>query len=404
MRRWILIILFSVSLTWSGMPALAAPFWQITPDPVEYTFGEQVILRARIDSEIKIREVRVFLQSSGDTDTYSGIAGYQNGQIKYRHDLASEPLRAFSQVEYWFLITPQSGDPFLSATFSFYYEDNRFDWQVHSSESFTVHWYGGDFNFAQSVLNAAEAGLVRASRLLVLPQTQPVDIYVYASGMEMQSTLRLGGLRWIAGHADPDLGIAVVSLPAGPDQRSEIERQIPHEVMHLLLYQSMGQEYYSLPIWLKEGLASANEMRPNPDYYLILSNAVEDDTLIPMASLCQSFPQDNTAYLAYAQSDSFTRYLYQQYGQTGLQNLVDSYTAGNGCENATLPVFDLSLNELDFEWRRAALNDNVLGFALKSLLPWSFVLLGIILVPLGMLLAGRRRSTKPQIEVQPRDV
>lgn len=395
MRRWIFILLISISLAWLNFPALAATSSQVTPDPVEYTFGDQVILRASIDTDLKIQEVKVFIQSSGDTNTYSGIALIQDGQIKYHHDLTAEPLRAFSQVDYWFLIVPFTGDSFLSETFSFFYEDNRFNWQVHSSPSFTVHWYEGDLAFAQNVLNAAEAGLVRANRMLILPPIQPVDIYVYASGLEMQSTLRLGGLRWTAGHADPDLGVAVVSLPVGPDQRSEIERQIPHEVMHLVLYQSVGQPYYTLPTWLKEGLASANEIRPNPDYYVILSNAVEDDTLIPMASLCPSFPPDNTVYLAYAQSDSFVRYLYERYGQTGLQNLVASYASGNGCENATLPVFDLSLNELELEWRRVALNDNVLEIALKSLLPWSIVLLGIILVPLGVLLASRRRSSHP---------
>jgi hypothetical protein len=188
----------------------------------------------------------------------------------------------------------------------------------------------------------------------------------------------------------------VVSLPAGPDQRSEIERQIPHEVMHLLLYQSVGPAYYSLPVWLKEGLASANEMRPNPDYYVILSNAVDGDTLIPMASLCQSFPQDNTVYLAYAQSDSFIRYLYQQYGQTGMQSLLESYASGQGCENASIPITGLLLTELEQEWRRTALNDNVLGVALEALLPWSVLLVGILLVPLGMVLAGRRRAARPQ--------
>jgi hypothetical protein len=404
MRRWIFILLFSVSITWLSLPVSAASSRQVITDPVEYTFGDQVILRASIDSDIKIREVRAFIHSIGDPETYTGTAVLQDGQIKYRHDLTTEPLRAFSQVEYWFLLTPQTGASFLSNTFTFYYEDNRFDWQVHSSESFILHWYEGDFDFAQNILNAAEAGLVRASRMLVLPSIQPVNIYVYASGLEMQSTLRLGGLRWIAGHADPDLGVAVVSLPAGPDQRSEIERQIPHEVMHLLLYQSVGQAYYTLPTWLKEGLASANEMRPNSDYYVILSNAVEEDALIPMASLCQSFPQDNTVYLAYAQSDSFIRYLYQQVGQTGLQNLVDSYSSGAGCENASLPVFGMSLSELEQQWRRTALNDNVLGLALEALLPWSFLLLGIILVPLGMLLAGRRRSANPQSEEQTRKV
>ncbi len=396
MRRWIFLLLITLGMAWMALPAFAAHTRQVSSDPVEYTFGEQISLQAHIEGEVAISEVQAFLRSSGDTETYSGTAVLQDGQIRYRHDLTAEPLRAFSAVEYWFRITPQTGDPYLSDTYSFYYEDNRFDWQVHSSESFVVHWYEGEIDFAQDVLNAAEAGLARARGLLVLPAIEPVDIYVYASGVEMQSTLRLGGLRWIAGHADPDLGVAVVSLPAGPDQRSEIERQIPHEVMHLLLYQSVGPAYYSLPVWLKEGLASANEMRPNPDYYVILSNAVDGDTLIPLASLCQTFPQDNTVYLAYAQSDSFIRYIYQQYGQSGMQSLLESYASGQGCENASIPVLGLSLTELEQEWRRTALKDNVLGVALEALLPWSLLLVGILLVPLGMVLAGRRRSARPQ--------
>jgi hypothetical protein len=396
MRRWIFLLLISLGTAWLVTPASAAEAGQVTPEAVEYTFGEQIRLQARIEGETAISEVQAFLRSSGDTETYSGTAVLQDGQIRYTHDLTAEPLRAFSAVDYWFRITPQTGEPYVSETFSFYYEDNRFEWQEHFSDTFVVHWYEGEIDFAQDVLNAAEAGLARARGMLELPATDPVDIYVYASGVEMQSTLRLGGLRWIAGHADPDLGVAVVSLPVGPDQRSEIERQIPHEVMHLLLYQSVGPAYYSLPVWLKEGLASANEMRPNPDYYVILSNAVEGDTLIPMASLCQSFPQDNTVYLAYAQSDSFIRYLYQQHGQTGMQNLLESYAAGQGCETASIPVLGLTLSELEQEWRRTALNDNILGIAFEALLPWSVLLLGILLVPLGMVLASRRRAARPQ--------
>jgi hypothetical protein len=396
MRRWIFLLLISLGTAWLATPASAAESGQVTPEAVDYTFGEQIRLQARIEGETAISEVQVFLRSSGDKETFSGTAVLQDGQIRYTHDLTAEPLRAFSAVEYWFRITPQTGEPYVSETFSFYYEDNRFEWQEHFSDAFIVHWYEGEIDFAQDVLNAAEAGLARARGMLELPVTDPVDIYVYASGVEMQSTLRLGGLRWIAGHADPDLGVAVVSLPAGPDQRSEIERQIPHEVMHLLLYQSVGPAYYSLPVWLKEGLASANEMRPNPDYYVILSNAVEQDTLIPMASLCQSFPQDNTVYLAYAQSDSFIRNLYQQHGQSGMQNLLESYASGQGCETASTPVLGLSLSELEQEWRRTALNDNILGIALEALLPWSVLLLGILLVPLGMVLASWRRAARPQ--------
>jgi hypothetical protein len=372
-------------------PASPAAEMQITPAPVEYTFGREITLRASLDTVEPASEVQVFLRSQGATETYSGPAVIENSQVYYLHDLIAGPLRAFSQVEYWFQVTPQAGEPFLSQTYTFFYEDNRFAWQVLSSDTFTIHWYEGDIEFAQQVLNAAEAGLVRAGRMLVLPAIQPLDIYVYATGLDMQSTLQLGGLHWLAGHADPDLGVAVVSLPAGPDQLSEIERQIPHEGMHLLLYQSSGPAYESLPVWLKEGLASANESRPNPNYYVLLSEAVEQDALIPMSMLCSSFPQDNTIYQAYAQSDSFVRYLFQHYGQTGMQSLLASYASGEGCETAPLSTTGMSLTELEKEWRRSALNDNILDLVLEALLPWGALLIVVLLVPFILVLSSRRK-------------
>jgi hypothetical protein len=394
MSRWYSFFVALLGLFCTPLHVQGGSAAQITPDPVNYTFGGQVVLQAQITSDISIEEVQVFLQSAGDTDVYSGTALLQGNLILYQHDLTSQPLRAFAMIEYWFRVIPEKGEPFLSDRFSFIYEDNRFAWQTLSNGPITIHWYEGDISFAQSILNAAAAGLDSAGKYLTLPQVQPVNFYVYASGLEMQSTLRLGGLRWIAGHADPDLGVSVVSLPPGPDQQSEIQRQIPHELMHLLLYQAVGPAYYTLPVWFKEGLASANESRPNPDYYVILSSAVEQDRLIPMAALCQSFPQDSTVYLAYAQSDSFIRYLYQRYGQSGLQNLLTSYAQGGGCEEASTTVLGLSLKELDQDWRRNALNENGVESALQTLLPWIVLLLIVLIVPLFLFLANLRRATQ----------
>jgi hypothetical protein len=160
--------------------------------------------------------------------------------------------------------------------------------------------------------------------------------------------------------------------------------------MHLLLYQAVGPAYASLPTWLKEGLASANESRPNPNYYVLLSEAVVQDALIPMSMLCSSFPQDNTIYQAYAQSDSFVRYLYQQYGQTGLQNMLVSYASGEGCETAPVASTGMALTDLEKEWRRSTLNDNILDLILEGLLPWVALLIVVLLVPFVLVISSRR--------------
>ena len=89
---------------------------------------------------------------------------------------------------------------------SFFYEDNRFDWQTLSAGSFTVFWYEGDLDFAQEILNAALAGIDRAQRLLptqLAPQAH-FRIYAYGTARDLQSTLQRSGRSWIAAHADPD--------------------------------------------------------------------------------------------------------------------------------------------------------------------------------------------------------
>jgi len=395
MRRWlpfICVFIVMLSLTQLGLASNPPP--EVTPEQVEYTFGGQAIIRARIQSVEPISEVQVFLRNPGETDTIVGDATISDSQIIYTHTLSTQPLRAFSTIDYWFRIVPQTGNPSNSDVFSFYYEDNRFDWQTLNDGLFTVHWYEGDVSFAQSVLDNAKAGLERAQSLLPFTEIQPVNIYVYASGLDMQSTLRLGGLRWIAGHADPDLGVMVVSLPAGPDQHRETERQIPHELMHLLLYQYIGKVYYDLPIWLKEGLASANELHPNPDYYTILTSAMQKGTPIPLSSFCQSFPQDSTIYLAYAESDSFTRYLYQIYGSAGLDALVKSYVQGSGCVNGPAIALGKPLDKLEQDWRRETFGENALLSAMGNLLPWVIILVIVLAAPLILTLGSLRRNKK----------
>ena len=169
------------------------------------------------------------------------------GVLTYEYDFMRFPLRAFSRVEYRFEVVIDGGETVSSSQEVFPYEDNRFVWQSMQSGPFRVHWYDGDAAFGQELLDVAQRGLQQAqSWLLVATLDEPdemIDIYTYASKEEMRSTLLLGGTNWVAGHADPDMQLIVVSIPPGPEQSTEMERQIPHELMHTLLYLTVGPDY-----------------------------------------------------------------------------------------------------------------------------------------------------------------
>jgi hypothetical protein len=267
--------------------------------------------------------------------------------------------------------------------FNFRYDDNRFPWQQLSGDGLVVHWYDGDAAFGQSALDAGREGLGSVAQLGPLNLDQPLDIYVYASHEDLQGALFLGGRDWVAGHADPSLGVAMVAVEPGDSQAIEVQTRIPHEIAHVILYREMGSSYNDLPAWLSEGIASLAESYPNPDYANALQVASRDGSLIPMDELCSSFPVDSgRAFLAYAQSQSFTSFLRDSYGWTGLSGLIRAYGDGLDCELGASRGVGVSLSQLDIRWRETVLGQNATGVAVRNLLPYIAIMVMALLIPL----------------------
>ena len=368
------------------------------PVRARYTFGEQITFTGVLPLGSKTESATLFFLAQGELKTRSGTATVDSaGQVRYVANLDDDPIRAFSTVAYWFEVALKNGQTLKSERGSLYYEDNRFEWRKRASADFRVHWYEGDDEFAQSLLDVAELGLENIQKYLPLKLNKPVELYAYASAQEMRVSLQTLGNNWVGAHADPQLGVMLVSLPRSPEQRLEMERQIPHELMHLLLYQWLGVGYGNLPVWLNEGLASVAELYPNPDYLTLLDKANDDDKLLPLTSLCQTFPRDASgAFLAYAQATSFTRYLHQQFGSTGLEKLARAYADGLSCERGVQTALGSTLPQLERSWRGEAFREDALLKVLAKLAPWLVLLLALF-VSLGFVLIGSKRKSTPQV-------
>lgn len=176
-----------------------------------------------------------------------------------------------------------------------------------------------------------------------------------------------------------------------------MERQIPHELMHILLYKTLGTDYNNLPAWLNEGLASIAELYPNPDYMTLLDSAQKKGNLLSIQSLCLSFPKDaSSAFLAYAEATSFTRYLLQTYGSAGLISLLDTYRKTRGCDQGVEIAFNQSLFQLENQWRQSEFGEVILTNAADNIIPW-LLLLGLVLaVPVVLSLVGIGRKASRQ--------
>lgn len=378
-------ILLSISVIICALipvAALAQSGIEVIPEDPEYTFAEQIIFKGSFSSAIgTIEEVLLIMQVNGESDVrVHPVELNLQGDGVATIDLKESPLIGFSSVEYWYQVITDDRETFTSPTYSFTYEDSRYQWRTLEGAPFIIHWYSGDLTFGEQVLNVAFAGLQRTQDLLEVFFPNQLDIYVYADAHALQDALPDVNQKWVAGHAEPDHAVILVSLPEGPEQQLEMERQIPHEVMHIALNYTDANAFSNLPTWFNEGLASMVELYPNPEYQVLIESAFESGDLFSIASLCLGFPNDAPdALLAYAESASFTQYLYKQYGNPGFNRLMAAYATGMNCERGVEQALGTDLDRLDGNWRREDFSSQVWIKAVQDFLPW-LVLLFVILV------------------------
>lgn len=385
MRPWLiyLILIGNFFLPYGGIKT-QEPVVFLDPQ-VAIDFGKKIIFEVTIAPVTEVSEVYLSLRPQGrNTRVQSAIRG-ENGKITAQFDARLDPLHPFTSVEYWYSVVTQTGQKVESDHYSFEYNDNRFPWKTLGNDQFVIYWYSGNLAFGQAALNAAGDGLKAAQNYLEAKPLFPVNIYIYETSADLQSSLQTGQQSWIAGHASPDTSLILISIAPGEEQQLEFERQIPHEIMHLLQFQIFHEDYNRIPIWLIEGSASQAELYPNPDYQWALEKAASQETLIPINSICTSFPREASgAFLAYAESASFVNYLYDKYGRSSMLTLFNVYSDGLGCEEGTMAAFGRSLSQLENLWQEEALGMHPGLLALRNLSPYLSLSIVLLIIPLAV--------------------
>jgi hypothetical protein len=351
---------------------------------ISYQFGDSITFQAKLNPPSPISEAYLLFRAEGEINTrVLPLTIEADGKTTLRYDMKQGPVRPFATIHYQYHVKLQSGEELISEELFINYEDNRFPWQTVSDEGLTVHWYAGDIGFGQALMDVAQRGLRRSSELLLIGAAKPINIYIYASPIDLQKALELGSLPFVGGHASPDLHLALVAIAPNPEQGLEMDRKIPHELAHILTYDLTQEHYNLLPVWFREGIATQVELAANPDYPRTLSLASEQKNLIPLADLCGSFPQDTgRIFLAYAEAQSFTNFLVDKYGQTGLLALARFYGDGLDCEQGAQVALGQPLSQLEADWRASSLGENAGIMALNNLFPYLAILVVLLAVSL----------------------
>ncbi len=351
---------------------------------ITYEYGSYLTFQSQITISNNPNEAYLLFKADGD-DTSHIIPIKLDGQGNsfLRYDMSEGKLRPFSTIRFHYLLKFSGGDERTSDEFVFQYEDNRFKWQVLTGDKLTIHWYEGGQAFGQEALDAAQRGIKKIQELLLVEQSQKIDIYIYSNFDDMDSAMKIGDLSKFGDHAAPGLRLGLIDITSGPEQVMELGRKIPHELAHILTYDLMGERYFQLPEWLREGIALQVELSANPDFSEALTRAAKEDALLPMSELCREFPPEaGRHFLAYAESASFTKYIIDKFGQTGILALNGAYGSGLDCRQGMQEALGKSLDQEDAQWKASVLGKNSLLVAASNLFPYIAILLVILAVSL----------------------
>lgn len=386
-------------------PLAAASGITVVESEASHSFAQQIVFTLEATSDAEITQVYLFFHAAGDerTETADLTIGEPGRAITYVHDLGNFPLPPFATVSFWWQIEDAAGNTLTTDPQQFEYTDNRFQWEQlgpstgsgHRAEGIIVHWIEGrgDPAFGQAALDIAQASVEEINAELRAPVPESIDICIYDTQQNLEAAMALTGRDWAGGQARPELGVIVVAIPHEQGHTSRMNRYIPHEITHLLVYQLVTPASYRyVPEWLDEGLATANERLPEPDYALALEEAREEGRLIPLEDLCVPFsPDRSTALLAYAQSGSLVQFIREQYGAEGIRALLAAYANGAGCAGGAQEALSVSLSGLETAWRTSLEPKSPWQVWMEQIGVWVGLWLLMLLVALPMIGGLRRR-------------
>ena len=151
----------------------------------------------------------------------------------------------------------------------------------------------------------------------------------------------------------PGFNLVVLYAPAFDWGRTTLPSTIAHELTHIAIEHAIGEPPRNVPGWLHEGVATVVEGAVDGrfSYDDVLAAAVETDRLMSLRGLTGSFPvQSSRALLAYAQSNSFVKFIINRWGESAITQILDAYREGTSQDRALRRATGLRLDDLEAAW------------------------------------------------------
>lgn len=194
-------------------------------------------------------------------------------------------------------------------------------WKITKSDHFIIYSAAIDEEFSAKVLKNAETYYDEIAGWLGYPRrasfwtwNNRCKIYIYESKEEYIA--KTGHALWSKGAAILNRR-TIVSYHEAADFTQSV---LPHEIAHLIFRDFVGGPSVSIPLWLDEGVAMAQEKLKRQEFDSWVHQMILEKKWIEMKPFMEvrslgNVPGDQ-AVLFYAQAQSVARFLIDHHGST----------------------------------------------------------------------------------------
>jgi len=349
-----LFLLFSLS-------AVAAVDGIVVIDmDVDINFPNQAVFTIEAESYVDIVDVRLYYQvdrmnyAEVVSEGWADFTPASMVEANWVWDMRNAGLPPGAEVIYWWMIEDADGNRFETSPDIMNFDDDRYLWQSLTSTApqgseMSLFWYEGSDSFARELMDTCEEGLARLTQDIGTYPERPINIYIYASDNDLKGAM-IFPQEWTGGVAFT--AFSTIAIGISPSELDWGKKALLHELTHLVVHQATFSPYGQLPLWLDEGLAMYNEGELDPVLRSYLEEAIAEDELISVRSLCSPFSAySEKASLSYAQSYSLVEYLLDNYGQDSMLDLLAILREGSTYDEALTEVYGFDIDGLDARWR-----------------------------------------------------
>ncbi len=325
---------------------------------MESQFPEGLRFFAEIESSVEVEDVRVIFDVGDRNVTqYNYLDIPRTGQSLIDGELfinTNTPERYIppgSLIKFQLEVLGTDGETYLSERREELLLDARFEWESVIAGPVTVFFHGPVQSRAETLAEKTLEGLEFMAPVTGAEIETPITVMLYNNNAEMIEAVvprstTISRELVTEGQAFGEENTVLVL--AG---RSDIGTAT-HEVTHILVDRATNGATL-VPFWLNEGLAEFGNLDQTISYTRFLEWGVGTGRLPTFRSLNRPPGDPNLTLVGYGSGRSAVEYMIDEFGESKMAELLVALGTGIPIQAAVPAVYDISLDDLESDWRRS---------------------------------------------------